>query len=367
VVSALFHDSALTEYFLSERTGKAQEKNMRLHCRKGQEYINCIPMAILPENYVLYHHEYADGSGTFGLKEGEFPLEAGLISLADSVDVKYNLKNLKPDAVEHIRDYVRSQSGKKFSSEIADAFLAVFDRELAWQLNDETVDSALDQSVPHAYINLDDPTIIHIADLVAHIIDYKSEFTRMHTNQIAYRTYLMCKHYGYGGAELGKMYLAAGLHDLGKIKTPLAVLEKPGKLDKDEFEIIKKHVYYTWEWLHEVDGLDDVCNWASSHHEKLDGSGYPFGKTADELDFNSRMLAVIDIYQAVCEPRPYHDQRTHEDTMKILFKMADEGKIDMEIVKDIDIVMAPWSLKEIPAPDIPSLAKPIKCKKSVFV
>jgi phosphomannomutase/HD-GYP domain-containing protein (c-di-GMP phosphodiesterase class II) len=352
VVSALFHDSAITEHVLGELAGTNREENMLLHCIKGQEHIGCIPLEAVPDDFVLYHHELADGSGVFGLKEGEFPLEAELISLADSVDVLFSLKELTAADVERVRTFVAKRRGTKFSQTAANAFLAIFDEQMATSLNDENIRATMNRVVPHAYIALDDPAIIRIADLVARVIDYKSKFTRRHTNQIANRVYLMCQYYGYDSIETGLMYLAAGLHDLGKIKIPTEILEKPGKLSDDEFEIIKKHVYFTWEWLHDVEGFEDICTWASSHHEKLDGSGYPFGRNFDELDFNARLLAVIDIYQAVTEARPYHASRNHEQTMQILYSMADEEKIDLELVKDVDIVMAPWSQKEIPSPAI---------------
>ncbi|MDR2452864.1 MAG: HD domain-containing protein, partial [Candidatus Accumulibacter sp.] len=186
---------------------------------------------------------------------------------------------------------------------------------------------------------------------VARIIDYKSIFTEQHTNQIAYRTYLMCDHYGHDDVHKGLTYLAAGLHDLGKIRTPTSILEKPGRLDPDEFDIIREHVLHTYHWLHGVPGFDDICRWASNHHEKLDGSGYPFGLCAADLDFNSRLLGCMDIYQAVSEARPYHARRSHEEAMEIMYQMAGEGKIDPRITRDIDRVMKPWSLRNVPAPE----------------
>jgi HD-GYP domain-containing protein (c-di-GMP phosphodiesterase class II) len=149
----------------------------------------------------------------------------------------------------------------------------------------------------------------------------------------------MGEYYGYSEEEKAALYLAASLHDIGKIATPIAILEKPGKLDRDEFEIIKKHVLYTHDWLCAIPDFDLIKNWAANHHEKLDGTGYSFGKSAAELDFNSRLMACIDIYQAVSEPRPYHEERTHIDTIKVLYEMADKGFIDKKIVKDIDEVL----------------------------
>jgi HD-GYP domain-containing protein (c-di-GMP phosphodiesterase class II) len=137
-----------------------------------------------------------------------------------------------------------------------------------------------------------------------------------------------------------ELYLAAALHDLGKLATPVAILEKPNILNDAEMSKIKEHVRITWELLKDIEGFGPICTWASSHHEKLDGSGYPFGKKADELDFNSRLMACIDIYQAVSEERPYHPRRDHRATMEILRQMANNGKIDGVIVTDMDAALS---------------------------
>jgi HD-GYP domain-containing protein (c-di-GMP phosphodiesterase class II) len=160
----------------------------------------------------------------------------------------------------------------------------------------------------------------------------------------------MGNYYGYSRVERAELYLAAALHDIGKLATPVDILEKPGKLTDGEFSIIKEHVRITWELLKDIEGFGLICAWASNHHEKLDGSGYPFGKKAEELDFNSRLMACIDIYQAVSEERPYHPGRNHGDTMKILYSMADKGQIDGGIVKNLDSVLAEYNGGDVPAP-----------------
>jgi HD-GYP domain-containing protein (c-di-GMP phosphodiesterase class II) len=186
---------------------------------------------------------------------------------------------------------------------------------------------------------MEDHVIINFADFAIRIIDYKSNFTRKHTSGIAEKAWFLGGHYGYDATERTQLYLAAALHDLGKLAIPSEILEKPGKLDNDEFNIIKSHVYLTWELLKDIEGFEKVCDWASNHHEKLDGSGYCFGKKAEDLDFNSRLLACIDIYQAVSESRPYHPPRSHKDTMEILYRMAAEGYVDDKIVREMDQVL----------------------------
>jgi HD-GYP domain-containing protein (c-di-GMP phosphodiesterase class II) len=163
----------------------------------------------------------------------------------------------------------------------------------------------------------------------------------------------MGKYYNYESADLMGLYLAASMHDIGKLVTPAEILEKPGKLTDEEFTIIKEHVHMTWKLLKDIEGFDTICAWASGHHEKLDGTGYPFGKKAEELDFNSRLISCLDIYQAVSEDRPYHPGRNHNDTMQILHSMVDKGAIDSNIVNDLDIALAAYNGNDVSPPEKP--------------
>jgi HD-GYP domain-containing protein (c-di-GMP phosphodiesterase class II) len=219
-------------------------------------------------------------------------------------------------------------------------------------LRDENISASACRTIPVWELDFEDACLIRAAELTARVIDYKSVFTRVHTTQIASRSWVMADFYGYGRAEKIKLYLAAALHDIGKLTVPSGVLEKPGKLTPEEFEIIKTHIVQTRALLTGAKSLEDITEWASNHHEKLDGTGYPLGKTSCELDFNSRLMACIDIYQAVSEERPYHPRRSHGETMPILYGMAEKGGIDPVIVKDMDTVMAPYSNKDVPPPQM---------------
>ena len=83
--------------------------------------------------------------------------------------------------------------------------------------------------------------------------------------------------------------------------------------------------------MSQVDGFEDIRDWAALHHEKLNGQGYPFGKTADELNEQERIMACVDIYQALTEERPYKKGMSHEKTCDILDEMAEKGFVDADI------------------------------------
>lgn len=337
--SALFHDNALTEYILSEQeTGEIQEFNMKRHCVFGQRNINALPFGSSAKDLILYHHEQADGNGPFGKKADEIPVGAQLIAIADMVDVTYHLNRVSSADLEAIRSEVASQSGKIYTKTATDAMLTVLDKSTLDLLSDRNIEETAAILIPPWEVKLTDNTLIRLAKLAARIIDYASAFTRRHSVEIADKIWHMGNYYGFSSTKRTKAYLAAALHDLGKLATPTEILEKPGKLTDSEFGIIKAHAHVTYDLLSGITGFEEICDWASNHHEKLDGSGYAFGKKADELDFVSRLIACADIYQAVSEARPYHQARSHDETIEILFDMVDKGQVDREIVNDFNIV-----------------------------
>ena len=134
-----------------------------------------------------------------------------------------------------------------------------------------------------------------------------------------------------------KMYLAGALHDIGKVAVGNEILEKPGRLTDEEFTIMKHHAAYTYYILSEIDDFEELRDWAAFHHERLDGTGYPFGRSADELSVPERMMACVDIYQALTESRPYKQGMSHEKTCSILQDMADKGWLDPDIVTQVDL------------------------------
>ena len=175
-----------------------------------------------------------------------------------------------------------------------------------------------------------------LADFFAHIIDYKSPFTSTHSIGVASKAEQLTRYMGFDEKTAQKMYLAGALHDIGKVAIGNEILEKPGKLTANEYATMKHHAAYTYYILSEIDDFDEIRDWAAFHHERLDGTGYPFGKTAAELNTQERIMACADIYQALTESRPYKEGMSHEKAYGILRDMAEKGWIDSDIVGEID-------------------------------
>jgi len=355
VTCALLHDNALTEYILAERTGKNRQHDpaMKKHSVYGQRNVDVLHLKTSVKDVILYHHERADGKGPFGIRSGEGPLDAELLAIADAIDVAYHLQRMSPEKLPAIQDTITKNIGKHYSKTAAELMLEVLDQSTLFSLKDDAIhETAATVFIPWV-VEIEAETIFGLACFMSKIIDCKSVFTQQHSSQIANKAWFMSGYYKYSHAERVKLYLAAALHDIGKLATPTAILEKPRKLTDAEFSIMKEHVRITWELLKDIEGFHDISIWAAAHHEKLDGSGYPHERNAGELDFNSRLMACIDIYQAVSEERPYHPKRNHKDTMRLLHVIANSGKIDGDIVKDIDIALAPYDGQCLPSPEMP--------------
>jgi len=112
---------------------------------------------------------------------------------------------------------------------------------------------------------------------------------------------------------------------------PVEIIEKPGRLTADEYNVIFSHPFYTYRALQRISGLATVNNWASSHHERLSGRGYPRRLAAGDLQPGARIVAVADVFSAIMEERPYKKKIDAESALKTVRHMADTGELDGEI------------------------------------
>jgi putative nucleotidyltransferase with HDIG domain len=133
-------------------------------------------------------------------------------------------------------------------------------------------------------------------------------------------------------ANVGRLGIAATLHDIGKARIPLSILDKPGRLDPDEEKIMRCHPAIGYELLKDLSGISpEILDGVRHHHEYLDGSGYPDGLTAPAISDLVRLLTVADIFAALIESRPYRPAMSGQDAYKILCGM--DGKLERSLVK----------------------------------
>jgi HD-GYP domain-containing protein (c-di-GMP phosphodiesterase class II) len=126
--------------------------------------------------------------------------------------------------------------------------------------------------------------------------------------------------------------VAALLHDIGKVGIPDAILHKPGKLDSEEYALIKKHPEYGWAVLRNLPGFENAALDILHHHESLDGSGYPAGLKGTEIPIVSRIVCVIDAFDAMVSSRPYRRGLPLEEAARRL-RESSGTQFDPEVVK----------------------------------
>lgn len=146
----------------------------------------------------------------------------------------------------------------------------------------------------------------------------KDEYTEEHTRRVALRAVQVGEVLGLTGGRLRALATGALVHDIGKLSVPNEILQKPGPLTDEEFEVIKQHPEWGDRMLIDLGFGEEVRHLVRSHHERLDGSGYPHGTGGSLISLDARILAVCDVYDALISTRVYRDAWTHERAVKLL-------------------------------------------------
>lgn len=156
--------------------------------------------------------------------------------------------------------------------------------------------------------------------------EFKDKTTYKHLMRIANYSYIIAKEMGFPDEWCEKLKLAAPMHDIGKLGIKDQILLKPAKLSPEEFDEMKKHTIYGYDILRDsdIEVLKMASNIAKFHHERYDGTGYPFGLKGDEIPIEARIVAVADVFDALVSERPYKEAIPVEDAVKII--EDDSGK-----------------------------------------
>lgn len=315
--------------------GYEYKKNPHLiieHCKIGEKIVENFPFFTNVSNVILYHHEYDDGSGIFNKTLEEIPLLSRIISLANTIENIY--VNVTKDR-RKIIELLGKLRGNKFENYLIDAFISAQNEVKFWiDIQDYFIYQALNSLIPKFTINKNFKEIREITKIISKIVDNKSEFTLKHSLGLSEKAMIVSDFYKFNSETKYQLVIAADLHDIGKLAISNTILDKNGKLEPQEFIEIKSHAYLTRKALENICGFQNITEWASNHHEKLNGKGYHLGKSEDDLDFQSRILSCLDIYQALTEERPYRQSLSHDESIAIMKSMAKNHEIDMKIVDD---------------------------------
>lgn len=327
-LAGLLHD--LGAFSLSERLRLLDEETPEVHRHAfmGASILESFQPLRNAADIIKYHHmPWNNGKGN-KYEDKNIPLSSHILHLADRIVVQIDSNNNIIGQVNTISRYVLEKSGSLFIPSLVEAFLEICNREYIWL---DTIYEPL-MSVMPSMMNFDtlELTLDEVVDLTkifAHIIDFRSPFTARHSSGVAAVAEKLAVLIGFSEKECKMMLIAGYLHDLGKLAVGQEILEKPGKLEIEEFNIILSHTFYTYRTLQVIKEFETINTWASLHHERLNGEGYPFHYKSEDIPLGSRIMAVADIFTAITEDRPYRKGMCQEQVISVMSGLVESESI----------------------------------------
>lgn len=164
------------------------------------------------------------------------------------------------------------------------------------------------------------------------VLKTSDEYTFKHSVDVATMSMIVAKKMGMKEADVYNIGVSGLLHDMGKSKIPLEILNKPARLTDEEFAIMKQHSVYGYHILKEKDSFSaQIALAVLQHHEKMNGKGYPMGVTAERISPYAKILSVVDVYDALVTERPYKKAMTQRDAIELLMSMTEE--LDIQVMR----------------------------------
>ncbi len=333
----LLHDCGVSSTKVHRKlVGELEWQGSDLHCQIGamrmRQFTHFAPMA----DVILHHHTRWEDLKNMTIPE-KTKIHSNLIFLVDRVDA---LVALHPGpnplaAKDSICKKIYDLRDKYFHPGLVDIFIASSNSEAFW-ITMEPIhleDFMAQQQIDLDEITVDTDGMKAIASLLAQIVDAKSQYTAEHSCGVASLSRHLAQKCGLSEEVCFKIEIAGLLHDLGKLQVSDEILELEAPLNHEELAIMRHHSYVTYQILKKIRGFEDIALWAANHHEKLDGSGYPFHKTEKDLCLESRIITIADIFQALAQNRPYRIAQSLEEILEYLKNRVDRGQLDRELVK----------------------------------
>jgi len=308
------------------------EKFIERQSRNGANLLKKINFLPNIDNIILYSHHKWNGDNFDNVKEKKIPLASRIIFLADRIESLISEEKYILFQVDRILNKIKEKSGEWFDPDLVKAFLKLAKKESFW-LNLETKEynNILEEWGKETQIKINLKNLESLATILAHLIDRISPFTSRHSTGVSTIAAMLTHELGYEELEQRVIRIAGLFHDLGKLIIPAEIIEKEAELTDKEYKIIKQHSYYTYRLLKKIRGLGSMPEWAAFHHERLDGSGYPFRFSSEDINIGSRIMAVSDVFQALTEDRPYRSAFTISKALEIMEEMVENNKIDENI------------------------------------
>ena len=276
---------------------------IQTRCTRGADIARQLRFPESVASAIAALDEHWDGGGKpLGLAGVAIPLAARLALMAQIADVFHRAAGPQAAIAE-----VTARRGTWFDPALVDTFLTLARTPGFWQaLDDPDLERRLARLEPEEErVMVDEDYLDAIAEAFGLVIDAKSPYTGGHSGRVGQLAKVMGDAMGLRPGEVRHLHRAALLHDVGKLAVSSRILEKPGKLDDDEWQVMRSHADHTMQILSRIGPLRAMAGVAGAHHERLDGRGYPLGLDAGLISLESRIITVCDFYDALTADRPY--------------------------------------------------------------
>jgi HD-GYP domain-containing protein (c-di-GMP phosphodiesterase class II) len=330
--------------------GEMARDIIRIRCERGAEIVRSLGFPEETALAVRHLDEHWDGSGgPDGKGGGNIPLLARIACLSQAVEAHMSHRGL-----EAAFQMALERRESWFDPELVDLLLELR-RDRAWweELRGPKAQALLLQEEPVDQVRLlDDDGLDRLAEAFAEIIDAKTPFTLRHSMGVAGYARGIAAVMGLSAEEQRRLYRAGLLHDIGKLSLSNRILEKRGPLTPEERRKVELYPLHTWEILSRIPAFQDVAWMAALHHERLDGTGYPWKMGAPQLDLPARILAVADVFEALTAPRPHRPGMAPEAALSILAAEAQE-RLDPDVVRALEAYLKSGKKPSEPPEAIP--------------
>ena len=289
---------------------------MESRCNRGADIARQLRFSNDVAVAISHLDEHWDGSGLpWGIAEEKIHIGARIALLSQVADVF--AKAFGPEAA--IRE-VYNRSGSWLDPDLVGAFLKLAAKDGFWKRweSEQIQQEFMAMEAVIKPIVIDEDYLDDIAVAFGQVIDAKSPFTSGHSDRVGRYTDLIATELGIGETDRRSLRRAAILHDVGKLGVSSAILEKPGKLDDEEWEEMRMHSAHTFDVLSKIGPMRDMAVIAGAHHERLDGKGYPLGLDQSMIDIQTRIITISDIFDALTADRPYREAMSIDRAMSII-------------------------------------------------
>lgn len=289
---------------------------MDARCTRGADIARQLRFSDDVAQAIAHLDEHWDGSGLpLGISGEDIHVGGRIALLAQIADVFYMAVGANAALAEIAR-----RSGSWLDPDLVAVFLQIANAPEFWTaLESGTIAQDLFALEPATQrVEVDEDYLDDIAAAFGQVIDAKSSFTGGHSERVGNYADAIAAYMGFDDADRRRLRRAAILHDVGKLGVSSAIIEKPGKLGPDEWREMRSHADHTTHILSQIGVMHDMAMIAGSHHERLDGKGYPLGLDARSISIESRIITVADIFDALTADRPYRAAMPVDEALGVM-------------------------------------------------